>query len=275
MNARTRDGHTPTICARARMGCGWMRSAVATLLVMLTGLLVPHTAAAQTAADSTVVLSWTSPGDDGLTGTATTYQCRYRAVPITGVDTLTWWNAATPVTGLPVPRPAGSIDSVRVRGLTPLTTYYFIIRSADEVPNWSGYSNLLRAGTSGDLTPPAGITNLTITGSTGTSMALRWTAPGDDGTSGTAASYDVRYSSNPITAANFAAATAASGEPAPTAAGTVQTFTITGLLNGSPYYVAMKTTDSAGNVSVISNVVNGATLDVIAPAAILDLSARP
>ncbi|MFC0335641.1 hypothetical protein ACFOLF_21400 [Paenibacillus sepulcri] len=31
-----------------------------------------------------------------------------------------------------------------------------------------------------------------------------WTAPGDDGTTGTAASYDIRVSTAPITDANFA-----------------------------------------------------------------------
>ncbi len=257
-----------------RAGCGGIRKYIAALALLLTGLL-PHAAAAQSAADSSLALMWTSPGDDGSTGTAATYAIRYRTTPIVGTDTLSWWNAATPVTGLPTPRAAGSIDSVRVRGLNPVTTYFFILRTADEVPNWSGFSNFAQVSTSGDLTPPAAIADLFVTGTTGTSVSVRWTAPGNNGTTGTAASYDVRYSLNPITAANFAAATAATGEPAPAVAGTVQNFTINGLLGSRTYFVAMKTTDAAGNVSVISNVVSGATLDNIAPAAVVDLSARP
>jgi hypothetical protein len=275
MRRQTRDGHPRRLNARARMGYGWTGLGIIVMTVLLTGPLSPCLAAAQTAADSSVVLMWTAPGDDGLSGTATAYQCRYRTVPVTGTDTLTWWNAATAVSGMPAPRPSGSVDSVRVRGLIPSTTYYFIMRSSDEIPNWSAYSNIAQIATSGDRVAPAAITSLTITGASGTSIALRWTAPGNDGLIGTAASYDVRYSTSPITSANFASAAAATGEPAPALAGSVQTFTITGLVGSTTYYVAMKTTDAAGNLSLISNVVSRATLDVIPPAAISDLSARP
>ena len=61
---------------------------------------------------------------------------------------------------------------------------------------------------------------------TPTSVTLTWTAPGDDSTTGTATSYDVRYSLSAITDANWGAATQVSGEPAPLAAGTVQTFDV-------------------------------------------------
>jgi hypothetical protein len=229
-------------------------------------------ALAQTAADSTISLIWTAPGDDGTIGRATTYDLRYRTVGITGTDTLSWWNAATRATGLPTPSASGALDSTKVRGLTPLTTYYFIIRAADEVPNWSGYSNLAVKSTTGDATPPAAIADLSITATTGNSLALRWTAPGNNGTTGTAASYDIRYSTSPITAGNWTSATPATGEPAPAVAGTVQTFTLPGLNGSQTYYVAMKTSDSAGNISGLSNVVNGTTLDVIPPAPVHDLS---
>jgi hypothetical protein len=86
------------------------------------------------------------------------------------------------------------------------------------------------------------------------SVTLRWTAPGDDGASGRAAAYDVRYSTSPITAVNFGAAPAATGEPAPATAGSTETFTINGLAAGTSYYFAMKTRDEAGNWSAISNI---------------------
>ena len=60
-------------------------------------------------------------------------------------------------------------------------------------------------------------------------MALSWTAPGDDGATGTATTYDVRYSTSTITAGNWASATQATGEPAPSVAGSAETFTVTGL----------------------------------------------
>jgi hypothetical protein len=242
---------------------------------VLSALVLPGVAHGQSPADSSLALQWTAPGDDGSTGTATQYALRYRTVPIAGTDTLSWWNAATPVSGLPIPRPAGSTDSIRVRGLVPSTTYYFILRTADEVPNWSGFSNFAVLSTSGDLVAPGTIADLAITATTGSTIALRWTAPGNNGTTGTAASYDIRWSTSPITAANFAAATVVTGEPLPAVAGTAQTFTITGLQGGRVYYVAMKTADASGNVSAISNVASGSTLDVLAPAAVTDLRARP
>ena len=45
-------------------------------------------------------------------------------------------------------------------------------------------------------------------------VTLRWTATGDDGTSGTATQYDLRYSLAPITAQNFTSASAIPGVPA-------------------------------------------------------------
>ena len=176
---------------------------------------------AQTSADSSIVLQWTAPGDDGTAGRATSYDLRYRTTSITGTDTLSWWNGATQATGEPTPGVSGSTDSLRVRGLQPVTTYYFMVRAADEVPNWSGYSNLAVKATTGDTTAPAAITSLAITGTTGTTIALRWTSPGDDGASGTARTYDVRYATTPITAANWTSATTVTGEPAPLIAGTV------------------------------------------------------
>ena len=241
-------------------------------VLALTGALTPTPARAQTSADSSVVLLWTAPGDDGTVGRATSYDIRYRTTTISGTDTLSWWNAATQVTGEPIPGTSGVTDSMRVRGLTPLTTFYFMIRAADEVPNWSGFSNLATKTTSGDATPPATVADLTVTNTTGNAITVRWTAPGDDGTTGTASSYDVRYSTGTITTANWGSASQATGEPAPAVAGTQQTFTVSGLNGSQTYYVAIRTTDDRGNVSVISNVVNSTTLDVVPPAPVRNLS---
>ena len=149
---------------------------------------------------------------------------------------------------------------------------YFMIRAADEVPNWSGFSNIAVRATSGDATAPGTIADLSVTGTTATSVSVRWTAPGDDGTTGTATSYDVRYSTSTITSSNWASATQANGEPTPGAAGTVTNFTVGGLTGSRTYYVAVRTTDEVGNLSAISNVVNGTTLDNVPPAPVRDLS---
>lgn len=240
--------------------------------LFLLSCLWPAAAQAQTSADSSIVLQWTAPGDDGTVGRATSYDLRYRTTAISGVDTTGWWNGATQATGEPAPGVAGATDSLRVRGLQPVTTYYFIVRAADEVPNWSGFSNVAVKATSGDAVAPAAIADLTVTGSTGTTLALRWTAPGDDGSTGTAASYDVRYSTSAITSANWGSATTVTGEPTPLVAGTVQTFTVTGLQPSRTYYVAIRATDDRSNIAALSNVPTGTTLDTIAPAPVRDLS---
>jgi len=110
-----------------------------------------------------------------------------------------------------------------------------------------------------DTTPPAAITDLQAPTSTANSVRLTWTAPGNDGATGTASSYDIRYNNSKITAENFASSAQVSGAPAPAVAGTSQSVTVGGLSPSTTYYFAMKTSDAASNVSDVSNVVYKAT----------------
>jgi len=110
-----------------------------------------------------------------------------------------------------------------------------------------------------DTTPPAEVADLAATAATSTTLLVTWTAPGDDGSEGTASTYDLRYSVAPITAANFAAATTVPSVPAPRSAGSAESFTIAGLSPRTTYYVALRTADEVPNVSGLSNVVARAT----------------
>ncbi len=76
-------------------------------------------------------LNWNAPGDDGTTGTATRYMVRYAS---NAIDTQAKWDAATDVTGEPTPLGAGTAQSMTVSGLNPGQTYYFALRTLDEVP---------------------------------------------------------------------------------------------------------------------------------------------
>ncbi len=87
------------------------------------------------------------------------------------------------------------------------------------------------------------------------SVALQWTAPGDDGMVGRATAYQIRYSIAPITEASFDGATPAVGTPAPGLPGATETFTVSGLVSNQLYFFAIKTLDEAGNRSGLSNVV--------------------
>ncbi|MGD2271665.1 MAG: fibronectin type III domain-containing protein, partial [Desulfobacterales bacterium] len=115
-----------------------------------------------------------------------------------------------------------------------------------------------------DSTPPAAISDLAIGTITSTTIQLTWTAPGDDDTFGTATTYDIRYSTSPITAGNWASATQATGEPAPQVAGSSESFTVTGLSPDTTYYFAIQTADEVPNWSTLSNVMGAATSGMIA-----------
>jgi hypothetical protein len=151
-------------------------------------------------ADS-ILLTWTAPGDDGATGQASTYQMRYSATSVSGPDTASWWSGATPVAGLPAPSPAGTRESFLVTGLTSSTTYYFVIRTADEVPNWSGFSNIaVRQTSSGGgstLATPQGFSASAETGG----VTLVWQPV----TTGTAVGYRLSRRTLPDTTRSLVA----------------------------------------------------------------------
>jgi hypothetical protein len=82
------------------------------------------------------------------------------------------------------------------------------------------------------------------------SVRVSWTAVGDDGNLGTAASYDLRYATTAITnEAEFAAATAFSIPP-PQAPGTAESAVVTGLDLSTDLYFALKVIDEVGNFSL-------------------------
>ena len=220
-----------------------------------------------TVTTSSVDLSWTAPGDDGATGTATTYDVRYSTSTITAGN----WASATQASGEPSPQVAGSAETFTVTGLSESTTYFFAIKTSDEVPNESPLSNVPSAATA-DGTAPDAVADLATGTVTTSSVQLSWTAPGDDGATGTATTYDVRYSTSTITAGNWASATQASGEPAPQVAGSAETFTVTGLSESTTYFFAIKTSDEVPNESALSNMPSAATADGTAPDAIADLA---
>src|SRR3989442_7591253 len=106
---------------------------------------------APTALADSVALVWTAPGDDWNTGRASSYEMRYSENPVAG-DTVSWWASAASVGTIPAPLQAGSRESFIVAGLAPGTTFYFAIRTSDEVPNVSGFSNIaVKQTTSGSV----------------------------------------------------------------------------------------------------------------------------
>ncbi|MBN2185406.1 MAG: right-handed parallel beta-helix repeat-containing protein [Candidatus Krumholzibacteriota bacterium] len=86
---------------------------------------------------ASATLTLTAPGDDENQGTAAKYDVRYSALPITDEN----WDSAVPAKDEPSPNAAGTTETVIVRDLEPDVEYFFAVKTADEMDNWSGISN--------------------------------------------------------------------------------------------------------------------------------------
>jgi hypothetical protein len=215
-------------------------------------------AAATGSSSGAVDLTWTATGDDAKEGTATSYSIRYNKSPITAAN----WSSSTRVGDVPVPDPSGDPETLTVYGLTPGDTYYFAIKTLDEVPNVSEVSNSPGASssTAPDIVPPDAITDLSANrGVEIGEVLLSWTAPGDDETTGTATAYAVGYYTATITSANWVTATnwfttTFGTAPSPNPAGTHETLMLFGVPQKVRYYFAVKAQDEVPNIAGLSNV---------------------
>jgi len=143
---------------------------------------------------------------------------------------------------------------------TPVTTRYLKVVMEDAS---SKVSELAIYGYCGeevpsDNTAPAQVTDLEMLNVKNQSVQLNWEASGDDGNSGTATTYDLRYSTSPINAENFSNATAVATS-APQLAGTKETKTIPKLNCNTTYYFVIQVKDEVGNTSPVSNIVSVTT----------------
>jgi hypothetical protein len=142
-----------------------------------------------------------------------------------------------------------------------------ILASTDPIASMSGTTstggrlNAYKVLLNGDGTPPSRVTNLAVADTGSTSIGLAWTAPGDDGAVGTAASYDLRMSASPIDSINFAAA-APVAVASPHAGGTAEVAQVSGLAFGTPYHFALRAIDDFGYKGPVSNDVSVTTLGI-------------
>ena len=201
-----------------------------------------------------VLLGWTAPGDDGAEGLATRYDLRRFNAPITSLN----WAQATPVESAPAPQPAGRLEQLSLEGLA-LGSWYFAVVALDEMDNSGELSNLASL-TLADTVPPSAVSDFAVGAVTTRTIELRWTAPGGDGTSGRATSYELRRSDQEINEQNWDSATPISGLPTPAAAGAAEAFVVTDLQPNTTAFLALKSHDDGANVSILSNVVSATTL---------------
>ncbi len=219
-----------------------------------------------------VTLTWTAPPANPETGdTAASYDIRYSTDPITESN----WDAATSVANPPVPGAPGASETLLVTGLSEDTTFYFALKSTDTASQVSNLSNVASATTPvHDVTAPSGVTDLSVAARQPDRLDLQWSATGDDAMAGSASRYEVRYSTSPLTDANFAEATLVDQSLSPQPPMYMETLPVTGLSPETTYYFGVKVYDDFDNVSALSNIASGTTLSVdnSAPGTITDLA---
>jgi len=98
----------------------------------ITDLLISDTSA------TTATLTWTAPGDNINSGTATRYDMRFA----NDISTITNWDSATQATNEPTPQIASSAETMTITGLERENWYYFGIRTTDDAGNISPISNI-------------------------------------------------------------------------------------------------------------------------------------
>lgn len=172
----------------------------------------------------------------------------------------------------------GASLSFDITGLRPGLAYDVFVNSAlATVSNESGQVSFVHSpwpfrtfdlvpsrNVALDTTPPAAVTDLRLASWTTNSSVLQWTAPGDDGTTGQAHAYDVRYSEKPI--ANISDFANATRIPAgvPQSAGATETANVSGLISETQYWFALQTSDEVPNWSPLSNTPQFRTLVTLA-----------
>jgi hypothetical protein len=156
------------------------------------------------------------------------------------------WSVATPTLGS-----LGTIDTAggAKKDVVSITregtvSVYTTPAAACSPSSWPNFHHDI--ANSGDYTRDAVTPGVPLQASVAEGT-LMWTAPGDDLMCGTASSYEVVSSASPITPQNFAAATPVPGAPAPSAAGTSQSFALPA---DTRRYVAIRAVDEQGNVGL-------------------------
>lgn len=202
---------------------------------------------------TSVTLAWTVPGAALKKGGSLTYDLRYIRRGEESADRALWTVAPRPA----ALAAAGQRQQHLVAGLAAGTTYVFSLSASYDGATWSDPS-AFAVGTAApqpDATPPARPTDLVQYRGDATSVTVAWSLAGDDSIYGRAAAYEVRYSTTPLTPANWDEATVVTAPPAAHPNPAKLTATIDGLADGRTCHVGVVAVDDVGNVSGLSNVV--------------------
>ncbi|MBU1897135.1 S8 family serine peptidase [Myxococcota bacterium] len=189
-----------------------------------------------------LLIGWTAPGDDGAVGQASRYEIRY-GVDVRALEDL---DGAAIYPEAPAPRTAGARQWHVLTGLEGGVTYGVSLRAFDDHDASGRFAPVAVAATA--AIPPGGIEDLQLSASAPGALALRFTAPADDGhrpETGSVDHYELRLSTRPITAATWPEAQALILAPA-SAPGVEEIFELRDLAEAARYYLLLRAVDSGG-----------------------------
>ncbi len=214
-----------------------------------------------------ITLNWTVPQDFGEnTSQISGYDIRYALSEITEST----WGSAIKFRKLPNASVPKTLEAFTFTGEPRDSAYYIALKSYDALGNFSALSNVLTVPRV-DTVAPDPVIDLFVEETGQDWVRIRWTATGDDKQTGQVSGILVRVASTLKLLKTWDKATDIPNTKQPLPAGMKDNFTITGLNDDSTFYVAMKSVDTFGNTSEISNIVRAKTKDVRPPAAIHDL----
>ncbi|MEN9797193.1 MAG: hypothetical protein RL653_889, partial [Pseudomonadota bacterium] len=218
---------------------------------------------------TSVKLTWTATGDDGITGTATRYDLRWAKDDACPIEDEAALEGATPLP-LPAPLAAGTAESTTVEALPRRARVCFGLVVVDEFGNRSPMATSAPAQLP-DLVPPASPV-LTVGTVDEERIQLTWTAVGDDGTEDRAREYRVFFQQglpctlSPDTAGQEVDA-GTSQELAlalPAAPGTQERLMVLDLQRDTDYCFLLRVRDTGWNAAW-SNVLSQRTPDLTPP----------
>jgi hypothetical protein len=195
---------------------------------------------------TTIQLTWAAGSDNVDAASALVYDVYYSTTS-GGQSFLT--PDATSVAGA---------TSIVISGLTPNTTYFFVVRARDTAGNRDANTTQLSAATLPDTTPPTFGGATTVTNATVTSLRVNWNPATDNTTPPANIVYLVCWSQTNSCQTTFTAmATTAPG---------AANHTANGLLPNTTYNFVVRARDAYNNVSTNTNQASGTTLaDITAP----------
>ncbi len=138
-----------------------------------------------------------------------------------------------------------------IAGDTLITLQFDLGESSDAIGFYRPWLSIA------DTIPPGAIADLTTYNVLSISARLSWSAPGDDGQSGRAQMYELRYSQLPVdidTLDWWESAAQVAGLPEPSPPGLLDSCVVSGLRPESLYYFAIVSYDELGNRSGFSNI---------------------